>query len=140
MRKGRWVSSSLFLFAACCLFLHAEPAHASRDLQVESIHIRPRMGEDEKVEFWASVRNNGSESATEVNLQLDVMQKKKRVKAIKDIPVLSRLPRSGTGQSIPVYILLKPGSYDAVIVVDPENKIEETNETNNQKTVSFTVS
>lgn len=125
--------------AFLCVGAASVQAATRIDLEVESVQVRPYQG-DERVEITAGVRNNGSEPATQVYLQLDVKQDGKRVDAIKDIPVLSHLPRSGVGRSIPISLgKMAPGSYDAVVKVDPENVISETNESNNERSVHFNV-
>ncbi len=112
------------------------------DLRVENVSVSTSgTGENQKVEIVPSIRNNGSEAAGNISIQADIKKDGKRVKAIKDIPMLSRLPHGGVGQGVPLSVPgLKPGSYQLTIKVDPDNKIPETNESNNEKTISFTIS
>ena len=139
--EGHFSAWGCYFLGIAFLCAGVEPLHAATriDLEVESAQVRPYRG-DEKVEITVSVRNNGSEPAEGVFLQVDVKQDGKRVKAIKDIPVLSNLPRAGVGQSIPISLgQLNPGIYEGELFVDPDNHILETNETNNKRQVRFNV-
>jgi hypothetical protein len=112
------------------------------DLQVEALQIQPsRPVSKQPVEITASIRNNGSEPAENFYLSLEIKRDGKRVRVIDNIPVLSRLPRSGSGLSIPVSVgKLSSGSYEAVATVDPDDTIKETNEVNNERSIRFQVS
>lgn len=112
------------------------------DLQVESLQIQPpRPVPVQPVEVTAIIRNNGSEPAVNFYLALEIKRDGKRVRLIDDIPVLSHLPRSGSGLSIPMSVgNLSAGSYEAVAIVDPNDTIKETNEANNERSIRFQVS
>lgn len=134
---------ALLLIAGMLAWGGPEVAAQTRiDLAIDSAQVKtPRLSQNQNVEIVASIRNNGSEAAGNIYLEVEILKEGKRVKAIKAIPVLSHLPRAGIGQGLPISIgPLAPGSYAARVVVDPDNIIEETNEGNNEKTVSFNVS
>lgn len=110
------------------------------DLEVVSIAVRLARAKNENVVITAIVRNNGTETAEQVDLKLDLLKNGKRYKSIEDIPVLSHLPRLGSGLSIPVSLdPLPSGKYEAVMKVDPKNKIHETEEKNNEKSIHFEI-
>lgn len=112
------------------------------DLSVDSAQVNvPRSSQNQKVEITASIRNNGSEAAADADLEVEVFRDGVRVRAFKNVPVLSRLPRNASGQGIPIPLgNLAPGYYEALVRVDPDNRIQETDEVNNVKKISFYVS
>ena len=140
--KRWWIGGALC--AVCCYpGAHCAFAEPSRiDLEVESIQIQPsRPYSEEPVIMAAVIRNNGSQTAGAFEIAVSVRRDKKQVRSIRKIPVLSTLPRMGSGKSIPVEIgKLPEGDYDVVVTVDPENKLEETHEENNIRIQGFHVS
>jgi subtilase family serine protease len=140
-RLSHWCYGCALALLAILTRAEAVCAQTRVDLEVESVQVgSARLSKNEKVEITASVRNNGSEPAEKVFLQVDVKQDGKRIKAINAIPVLSHLPRLGVGQSIPISLgQLPSGSYESVVMVDPAHLIDETNETNNQRSIRFNV-
>lgn len=138
--------------AAACLFLGMTIAflitggvclaQTRIDLQVESMQIQPpRPVSGQPVEVTATIRNNGSESAENFYLSMEIKRDGRRVRMIDNIPVLSNLPRSGSGLSIPVSMgSLSAGGYEVVVIVDPSDRIKETNEVNNERSIRFQVS
>ncbi len=132
---GGWVLMAILLYPSSAW------ARTRIDLEVESIEVQvPRGVKNENVVITAIVRNNGSETAEQADLKLDLLRNGKRYKSIQDIPVLSHLPRMGSGLSIPVSLgPLPAGHYEAVMKVDPENKIHETEENNNEKRIHFEI-
>ena len=126
---------------AILLYPSSAWARTRIDLEVESIDVQvPHGVENENVVITAIVRNNGSETAEQVDLKLDLSRDGKRYKSIQDIPVLSHLPQRGSGLSIPISLgPLPPGHYEVVMKADPENKIHETEERNNEKKVHFEI-
>jgi hypothetical protein len=103
------------------------------DLQVESVQLQPPVPSAQNpIAAVASIRNNGSASVQNFFMTITIRKAGKTVRVIRNIPSLASLPRSGSGQSIPVSIgLLPPGEYEFIASVDPANAIFETNETNN---------
>jgi subtilase family serine protease len=140
---GRFSAWGCYFLGMAFLCTGSGSVHASTriDLEVDSAQMGPsRRSANERVEITASVRNNGSEPAENVFLMAEIKKDGKRVKAVKDIPVLAHLPRSGSGQSIPIPIgELPAGSYEAVIFVDPDNAISETDENNNEESIRFNI-
>ena len=134
--------SLLVIIMAMPTFVKNAEAQSRIDLVVDSVQVNPsRLSANPKVEVVAVIRNNGSEQVENVSLEVDILKEGKRVKAIKDIPVLAHLPRSGSGQGLPISVGALPvGSYEALVKVDPDNQIPETDEKNNEKKVKFDVS
>lgn len=136
-------SSKLWYAAMLCFLFASTPAAAESwiDLQVESVKVNPvRSAQNQKVEIVTAVRNNGSRPAENIYLRIEIYEGKKRLKTIQEIPVVARLPRSGVSQALPVVIEnLSAGSYRAVVTVDPEQQIVESNEDNNEREIDFTM-
>ena len=111
------------------------------DLEIESIQIQPpRPTSEDPITVVSMVRNNGSEFAQNFYVGVAIFQKGKLIKEIDQVPVLSRLPRMGAGLSVPIAIGKLPGgNYEAVVNVDPENQIRETDKKNNQLRKTFQV-
>ena len=136
MLKRDWVL--LFFLLGFAVPLHA----ATRvDLQIESIQIQPPEPTTVKtVTVVASIRNNGSQAVENGTLSVTLKKDGKKIKTIEDVPVLSSLPRSGAGLSVPLSLgKLQPGDYETVVTVDPGNRIPETNENNNTAFKAFRV-
>ena len=111
------------------------------DLEIQSIQIQPaRPTSETPMTAVAMIRNNGSEEASNFDVALSVRRGGKEIKAIESVPVLSHLPRLGTGLSVPVPVgKLLSGETEIVMIVDPQNRIQEADEGNNQKSVTFHV-
>ncbi len=135
MRRGFWICAICF-----CLVLPQAFADFI-DLEVESIQIQPpRARTEDSLTVVAVIRNNGSQSAESFDISLSVRQKGHLVRSILKIPVLSTLPRMGSGKSVPVEIgKLAEGDYEVLITADPEKKLKESNETNNTQSENFHV-
>ena len=128
-----------------CVLTGACPAFAdysSIDLEIESIQVQPpRPKAGIPLTLAAVIRNNGSQSAASFYIAVSVRKSEKLVRAIQQIPVLSTLPRMGSGKSVPVDIGNFPeGDYEVIVTVDPEKKVKETDEENNIRKASFHVS
>ncbi len=90
-----------------CLFTwqYASTASASIDLTVESIQIQPdRPHVGYPVTVTAVVRNSGSYTVEGFEISVSIRQGKEPIRSISRIPVLSVLPRMGSGKSVPVEI------------------------------------
>ncbi len=111
------------------------------DLEIVSIQVQtPQLASQRNVAIVATIRNNGSQAVENVSLQVTLKQNGKTLKAIKNIPVLSRLPRLGSSQSLPITLgALEAGQYEIFAIVDPDNQFSETDEENNQRKVNFNV-
>ena len=111
------------------------------DLEVESIQIQPPQAySNTEITVVAEIRNNGSESAEGLRIRLTLYQGHQTLKTIEEAPVLSRLPRSGIGQSLPVELgLLSPGEYEIEAEIGTVEVIVETNGENNRLRRKFTV-
>ena len=132
----------LRLLIVCILLVKTSAAHAALpDLEIESVQIQPdRPSASTPVTVVGSVRNNGSEPAGNFFVTLSLHKSNKVVKTIEEVPVLGSLPQQGSGFSVPVKVgRLPEGEYGAVLIVDPENRIRESNERNNQRTKTFKV-
>ena len=136
-RLGMGLAVVFCWMGASCAFAE----FSSIDLEVESIQIQPSGSKAEaSVTAVAVVRNNGSQSAEPFDISISVRQNKKLVRAVQKIPVLSTLPRMGSGKSVPIEIgKLSEGDYEVTAVADPENKLKETNEGNNARSRNFHV-
>lgn len=134
-----FILGSFFLFG---LLISAEVSFASRvDLEVDHIQVQPpRLDTTSKIVVSPSIKNKGSEEAEQFNISLTLKQGKRVLKTIPNIPVIGKLPRNGSGISVPVEIgKLPEGEYEAIIVADSDNRISETNEKNNMQTKEFRV-
>ena len=129
-------------FAGFAMMGTAIAAPTRIDLQIESVQLQPPSpAEGKTVTAVAAIRNNGSEPAENFYLSASILKGGKHLKTIQDVPVLSRLPRLGSGLSVPVSLgVLPAGEYQIVVTVDASNAIEETNEGNNSYTKNFRVS
>lgn len=134
-----------FMILALTVMVLTGAAEAGRktliDLEVESIQIQPPQPySNTEITVVAEIRNNGSESARGLRVRLTLYQGDQTLKTIEEAPVLSRLPRSGTGQSFPVELgLLSPGEYEIEAEIDTVEAIVETNAENNRLRRKFTV-
>ena len=133
----------LFLFAVfmlACSWRMPE-LFASIDLQVESVRIQPeRPAASDRLTVYAIIKNSGSEPVSNFFVSVNVFLNGKLLKQIEDIPVLSELPRSGIGLSVPVEIGNFPeGEYKIEVWVDSRNQITESNDDNNSKTLQLHV-
>lgn len=129
-------------FMVCALFVKTAFLHAALpDLEIESIQIQPdRPSAKTPVTVIGSIRNNGSEPAGNFFVTLSLHKSSKVVKTIEEVPVMGSLPHQGSGLSVPVKVgRLAEGEYGAVLIVDPENRIRESNERNNQRVKTFKV-
>ena len=118
-------------------------AQTSRiDLEIESIQIQPpRPSSKQPVLVAARIRNNGSEPAENLFVSVTLRRGAERIRTIKDVPVLSHLPRMGSGLSESVEIgTLAPGSYEIEMKVYTADPALEPNMNNNSRTNSFQVS
>lgn len=116
-------------------------ASASMDLQVESVRIQPaRPAASDPMTVYAILKNSGSEPVFNFYVSVNIYQSGKLMKQVEDIPVLSELPRSGIGLSVPVEIgNFQEGEYKIEFFVDSRNQITETSEDNNSKAVPLRV-
>lgn len=129
-------------FFLCALFVKAPFLHAALpDLEIESVKVQPeRPSASTPVAVIGSIRNNGSVPAGGFYVTLFIHKGSKVVKTIEDVPVLGSLPHQGSGLSVPVNAGRFPeGEYGVVMRVDPENRIQESNEKNNQRVKIFKV-
>ncbi len=138
--KYGWSAVIIPLMCGVCPW-QAWAAPSRVDLQIESIHIQPaRPTSADTVTAVASIRNNGSEAAEQFDVAMAVTAGGKKVKTIKELPALGRLPRSGSGLSIPLSLgKLPEGEYEVLATVDASGYIQETNEANNQRAKRFQV-
>lgn len=122
MRKMLPLTSLMLLGAACCAPLDAEVSRA--DVRVESIRVQPdRASAADPVTVYAMLRNAGSGQAENIFISVEIKQKDRRVRKIEEVPVLSELPHSGAGLSIPVAIgKLAAGDYTAEVWVLESNQ------------------
>lgn len=116
-------------------------AFASVDLQVESVRVQPaRPAASDTMTVYAILKNSGSEPVSNFYVSVNVYQSGKLLKQVEDIPVLSELPRSGIGLSVPVEIGDFPeGEYKIEFYADSRNQVMETSEGNNSKAVPLRV-
>ena len=137
--KASAFTIGVFLIVAGAATVYAE---SRVDLEIESVQIHPaRPSSETPILLAASIRNNGSESVGSFTISVSIRQNGKKVRTIRDVPVLSTLPRLGSGLSVPVQIGKLPGGdYEAIAIVDPADRIEETNENNNSQVKTFHVS
>ena len=114
---------------------------ASIDLQVESVRVQPaRPTSVDQVTVYAILKNSGSEPVSNFYVSVNLYQSGKLLKQVEDIPVLSELPRSGIGLSVPVEIGKFPaGEYKVEVFVDSRNQIVESSDNNNSKAVTLRV-
>lgn len=135
-RMWRCFGVAAAVFCACL-----PTALASVDLQVESVRIQPfRPVSADKITVHAILKNSGSEPVSNFYVSVNLYQSGKLVKQIEDVPVLSELPRSGLGLSVPVEIGSFPeGEYKIEFYVDSRNQIIETSENNNVKSLALRV-
>lgn len=140
--KRMWIWAGLCAFGCWTGGHHAFADFSSIDLEVESIQIQPsRPYTGDGVTVVAVIRNNGSQAAGAFEVSVSLRQNEKGIRTIQKIPVLSNLPRMGSGKSVPLEIgKLSEGDYEAAVTVDPENGLQETNEKNNVRTRGFHVS
>ncbi|MBN1687750.1 MAG: hypothetical protein JW893_01475 [Candidatus Omnitrophica bacterium] len=135
MRKEKTKVLGLCFFIGLILLAGNAIAQTSRiDLVLEDIHIQPsRPHTKANVTAVASIRNDGSETANELYIGVTVKKSDRVFRRIQDIPVLSRLPRSGSGFSLPINLgKYDEGNYIVEIEVDPDDLIKETDESNNK--------
>ena len=128
----------LFLYPSVPLFSRSTPRI---DLEIETIQIQPdRPDTGTPVVVVAGIRNLGSEETADFSISVKVRRRDKIVKGFENVPVLSKLPRLGSGLSVPVDIgILEEGRYQIEVAVDPDQRVAESNEDNNRKVRSFRV-
>lgn len=135
-------------FIAFLLLLLASPASSQRiqkrlpmvilnlpDLVVESIEASPKeLIEGNTVELKSTVRNSGKAEAKGFNIDFLIDGK-----VLHRWPDLSLNPNITFTAQIPKQIISGAGIHNFTCRVDPENKVSESNEKNNEKTFTFTV-
>ena len=141
------IMKRLWMPALCSAMISLLPnsvtAGPSRiDLEIESIQMQPLHPQaGEPVIVVAVVHNSGSQTVSSAGIGVSVRQGKQLVRAIQNIPVLSALPRMGSGKSLPIDIgNFAKGDYEVMVIADPENKIQEDNEANNTRIQGFHIS
>lgn len=114
----------------------------SIDLIIESLEIVPiRAVEGMDTVINAEIRNSGSQEVANFLLKASLYQDGKPYRIYEDVPVLSNLPRSGSGLSVPIKLgKLKKGHYILRVVVDSTNQVREESEINNERELIFKVS
>ena len=140
--KRSWLWISICGVVCCAGALRALADFSSIDLEVESVQIQPpRPQAGQPISVAAVIHNNGSQSVVSFDISVTVRQNNKMIYSIHKIPVLSTLPRMGSGKSVPVDIgKFSAGDYEVVVQADPENHFNETNEQNNVRVQGFHVS
>lgn len=142
MLKQRRKRNRLFMTVLITLACWRIPAaFASVDLQIESVRVQPeRPVSSDRITVYAIIKNSGSEPVSNFYVSVNLFQNGKLLKQIEDIPVLSELPRSGVGLSVPVEIgIFSEGEYKIEVLADSRNQIAESTESNNSKAVSLRV-
>ncbi len=139
----KWFMRHRFFLAAIVLLAcwRMPALYASMDLQIESVRVQPaRPVSSDAMTVYAIIKNSGSQPVSNFYVAVNLFQSGKLLKQIEDIPVLSELPRSGIGLSLPVEIgHFSEGEYKVEVFADSRNQIIESNEDNNSKTVSLRV-
>lgn len=127
------------LLMLCWLFFSG--ASARVDLQIDSIRLKPeRPAAGKPVSVYAVVRNSGSEPVRNFYVSASILRNGKMLRTVEAVPVLSELPRSASGLSLPVELgVFEEGDYEVSMTVDSQDQIDETNEDNNARSISFRV-
>ncbi len=130
-----------FVFLTLAAVINVANAEVSRiDLEIESIQLIPYTpNAQQPVQVVARIRNSGTEEANNVYVSYTLWKQGEKIKTVEDIPVLSHLPRMGSGLSEPVSIgMLVAGSYKIEMSVYLASK-KENNENNNTRAITFRV-
>ncbi len=121
MRSGSYSGLALgaLMLAGACVCLHADLERV--DVRVQSIRVQPgRPSADQPISVYALLRNAGSAQAGNIYITVEIRRGEEVVRKISDIPVLSELPRSGIGLSVPLSVgQLPEGDYRIRVWVTP---------------------
>lgn len=137
----RFIALSVLILGTVFIRTNDVLAEMWVDLEIDSIRIQPeRPDSQEKITAVASIQNVGSEESDFFYVSAKLYAKGKLKRVAEEVPVLSRLPRLGSGLSVPLSLgKLAPGEYEVVMLADSRNSINERNEKNNEEKLTFRV-